>query len=109
MWYGVLPLLYLLCQHWDGKLAVDGSGIVINNNPYVLNWRQTRLSRRPSPCLAFGMLVAPKIEGDVERSVFFNRCRSSGSRVQMDTQRTRIFLRRRNNERDRTIDQMYSC
>ncbi|GFV30196.1 hypothetical protein TNCV_96731 [Trichonephila clavipes] len=63
-----------------------------------------------SPYLApFGLLVVPKIEGDVERSTFFNGCRSSGSRAQMDTYPIRIFLHGWNEEMDRTIEQMCSC
>ncbi|GFW92335.1 hypothetical protein TNCV_3588571 [Trichonephila clavipes] len=34
-----------------------------------------------------GLLVVPKIEGDVEKSTFFNGCRSSDSHVQMNTKR----------------------
>ncbi|GFT91279.1 hypothetical protein TNCV_2168681 [Trichonephila clavipes] len=51
-------------------------------------------------------LVVPKIEGNVERSMFFNGCRSSGSRAQMDTQPIRIFIHGWNEERDRTIEQI---
>ncbi|GFV00515.1 hypothetical protein TNCV_3644931 [Trichonephila clavipes] len=56
-----------------------------------------------------GLMIVPKIEGDVERSTFFNKCRSSGSRAQMDTQPSRIFRHGRNEEMDRTIEQMCSC
>ncbi|GFU61355.1 hypothetical protein TNCV_530561 [Trichonephila clavipes] len=47
-----------------------------------------------------------KIEGDVEKSTFFNGCRSSGSRARLDIQPTRIFLHGRNEEMDRTIKQI---
>ncbi|GFW84777.1 hypothetical protein TNCV_680651 [Trichonephila clavipes] len=52
-----------------------------------------------------GILAVPKIE-DVERSMSFNGCQSPGSRAQMDTLSTRIFLHGRNEEIDRTIEQM---
>ncbi|GFY35042.1 hypothetical protein TNCV_5044171 [Trichonephila clavipes] len=39
-----------------------------------------------------GLLVIHKIEGAVKRSTFFNGCRNSGSRAQMDTQPNRIIL-----------------
>ncbi|GFW42778.1 hypothetical protein TNCV_473681 [Trichonephila clavipes] len=39
-----------------------------------------------------GYLIVHKIEGNVTRSTCFNERRSSGSRVQMDTHLTRIFL-----------------
>ncbi|GFW34679.1 DUF4817 domain-containing protein [Trichonephila clavipes] len=49
-----------------------------------------------------------KIEGDVERSMFFNGCLSSSSSAQMDKLKTRIFFHGRNEETDRTIEQMCS-
>ncbi|GFX24585.1 hypothetical protein TNCV_3343651 [Trichonephila clavipes] len=55
-----------------------------------------------------GLLVVPKI-GDVEKSTGFKACRSSGSRAQMNSQLTRIFLHVRNKEMDRTIEHMCSC
>ncbi|GFW86506.1 hypothetical protein TNCV_4332901 [Trichonephila clavipes] len=54
-------------------------------------------------------LPVPKIEEDVQRSAFFKGCRSSGSRAQMDAQSTRNFLLGRNEEMDRTIEQMCNC
>ncbi|GFU48627.1 hypothetical protein TNCV_1439961 [Trichonephila clavipes] len=55
------------------------------------------------------LLVVPKIEGDGERSTFFNTFRSSDSRAHMDTRPTRIFLHRWNKEMDGTSEQMCSC
>ncbi|GFW49729.1 hypothetical protein TNCV_358321 [Trichonephila clavipes] len=55
------------------------------------------------------LFVVPKIEGDVGRSRLFNGCRSSGSRVQMNSQPTRIFLFGRNEEMDKAAEQMCSC
>ncbi|GFU81707.1 hypothetical protein TNCV_3086191 [Trichonephila clavipes] len=52
------------------------------------------------------LLIVPKIEGDFERSTFFNGCRSSSSQVQMDTQPARIFLHLRNEEMDRIIEKI---
>ncbi|GFU81724.1 hypothetical protein TNCV_3086361 [Trichonephila clavipes] len=46
-----------------------------------------------------GLLVVPKTE-DVEKSMFFNGCRSSGSPVQMDAHG-------RNEQMDRTIEQIF--
>ncbi|GFS84212.1 hypothetical protein TNCV_2365571 [Trichonephila clavipes] len=56
-----------------------------------------------------GLSVVPKIEGDVEKSTFFNGCRSSGSRTQIDLQPTRMVLHGRNEEMNRTIGQMCNC
>ncbi|GFW20627.1 hypothetical protein TNCV_1048501 [Trichonephila clavipes] len=39
-----------------------------------------------------GLFVVFKIEGNVERSTFYNGCQSSGSHAQMDTQPTKILL-----------------
>ncbi|GFV50465.1 hypothetical protein TNCV_1861461 [Trichonephila clavipes] len=52
---------------------------------------------------------SPKIEGDIKTLTFFNGCRSSGCHAQMNTQPTKIFLHVRNEEMDRTIEQMFSC
>ena len=55
----------------------------------------------------FGLLVVPKLEGDVKGSTFFIRCRSWGGCAHMDQQQTRNLLHQRNGEMDRTSEEMY--
>ena len=55
----------------------------------------------------FGLLVVPKLEGDVKGSTFFIGCRNWGGCAQMDQEQTRNFLHQRNGEMDRTSEEMY--
>ena len=55
----------------------------------------------------FGLLVVPKLEGDLKGSTFVIGCRSWGGCAQMDQQQTRNFLDQRNGEMDRTSEEMY--
>ncbi|GFU99475.1 hypothetical protein TNCV_4763361 [Trichonephila clavipes] len=51
-----------------------------------------------------GLMVVNKIERVVERSTFFNECRSSGS-TQIDANPTEIYLHGQNEKRDKRFNE----
>ncbi|GFU91342.1 hypothetical protein TNCV_2541101 [Trichonephila clavipes] len=81
-------------------------GLTVNSNrgPHIHSGSTTFLQPRFG---TVGHLTVPKIERDVERSPFFNGCRSSGSHAQMDTQPMRMFLHGWNEEIYRTIEHIF--
>ncbi|GFV89710.1 hypothetical protein TNCV_827021 [Trichonephila clavipes] len=103
----VLPTIF-----WDASgvlyMAFLTKGLTVNSDrvhKHRIQWKKLKLTMVPQPRLGtIGLLVVPKIQGDVERSTFFNRCQRSGSHAQMDKQPTRIFLHGRNEEMDRKIE-----